>query len=82
MVDHDTLHDAYARAGFVLYPTAFPGQWFHAQSPYAWCALHRVDYADGFRRRRRLQSVCVPLENKIVAYTATDTFDPGIPCLP
>lgn len=25
MVDHDTLHDAYARAGFVLYPTAFPG---------------------------------------------------------
>lgn len=26
MVDHDTLHDAYARAGFVLYPTAFPGK--------------------------------------------------------
>eukprot|EP00752_Nemacystus_decipiens_P009479 g8475.t1 len=25
MVDHNTLHDAYARAGFVLYPTAFPG---------------------------------------------------------
>ncbi|CAN0122181.1 unnamed protein product [Laminaria digitata] len=24
MVDHGTLHDAYARAGFVLYPTAFP----------------------------------------------------------
>jgi len=27
MVDHDTLHDAYARAGFILYPTAFPGEW-------------------------------------------------------
>lgn len=26
MVDHDTLHDAYARSGFVLYPTAFPGK--------------------------------------------------------
>lgn len=26
MVDHDTLHDAYARAGFILYPTAFPGE--------------------------------------------------------
>eukprot|EP00903_Cladosiphon_okamuranus_P006818 g6643.t4 len=24
MVDHDTLHAAYARAGFVLYPSAFP----------------------------------------------------------
>ncbi|CAN0321684.1 unnamed protein product [Hapterophycus canaliculatus] len=26
MVDHDTLHDAFARAGFILYPTAFPGE--------------------------------------------------------
>lgn len=26
MVDQDTLHDAYARSGFVLYPTAFPGK--------------------------------------------------------
>lgn len=27
MVGHHTLNDAYARAGFVLYPTAFPGRW-------------------------------------------------------
>lgn len=26
MVDHTTLHDAFARAGFILYPTAFPGK--------------------------------------------------------
>lgn len=26
MVDQETLHDAYARAGFILYPSAFPGE--------------------------------------------------------
>lgn len=28
MVDHDTLHEAYARAGFMLYPSAYPGERF------------------------------------------------------
>lgn len=44
MVDHDTLHDAYARAGFVLYPTAFPGEnYVHAGITKYARVVYRVD---------------------------------------
>lgn len=38
MVDHDTLNEAYARAGFMLYPSAYPGKHFRLDSDHvhAW----------------------------------------------
>ena len=79
MVDQETLHDAYARAGFVLYPTAFPGECRNFDQGCSLLEKHRVPHgvdnhgeiqhsrtdilASGRRARSRASEVWVWLDH-------------------